>query len=224
MSGQLLLINPSRRRKARKSGKRRARKSARRSNPVRALRVRSRRRRSPVKSYRARARRRRNPLSLSGMKSGVMGHALGALMGAGGAIANDALMTYVPMPAMFKTGPLSILAKAVSAFGVGYLASFGIGKQRGAQLTAGALTVLAYQVVKPMVNTVMPLADTDIEGLGYYSPGMILQDSLSPLPDLNQGTPLAAYISGLGGGEYSGGGGTARESDMYDASIDAYIS
>lgn len=226
MSGTLLLINPRKRRKARKSGKRRARRtSARRSNPVRAVRHRARsRRRSPVRAYRSRARRRRNPLSLKSMSGGLLDSGLNALMGAGGAIVNDALMTYIPLPAIVKTGPLAILAKAFGAFGVGYLAAFAVGKTRGARMTEGALTVLAYQVVKPMVATVVPLAGSDIEGLGYYSPGMILQDSLSPLPDLNQGTPLAAYLSGMGGAVDVPGGGYADESSQYDPTINAYIS
>lgn len=221
MSGaELLLVNPRKRHK-RKSKRRSHKRSARRSNPVHAVRRhRARRRSNPARAARrSYRRRRRNPLSLSGMKSGFMGHALSALMGAGGAIFNDALITYVPLPVMLKSGPLAILTKALSAFGVGYLASFAVGKQRGAQLTEGALTVLAYQVVKPMVATMLPLAGDDIEGLGYYSPGMIMQDTLSPLTDLNAGTPLQAYLSGLGG-EYVGGGGTNRESDIYDSSID----
>lgn len=224
MSGQLLLINPRKRRKARKSGKRRARRSARRSNPVRALRTRSRKRRSPVRAYRSRARRRRNPISLRGMSGGLMTQAMDAGLGAGGALLNDALLTYVPVPAVMKTGLPALLMQVVGAFGVGYLASFVVGKQRGARMAEGALTVLAYKTLRPMVATVVPLAGSDIEGLGYYSPGMILQDSLSPLPDLNQGTPLAAYISGLGGASDIPGGGYADESSQYDPTINAYIS
>jgi hypothetical protein len=122
---------------------------------------------------------------------------------------------------MLKTGPLAILTKAVGAFGVGYLASFAVGKQRGAQLTEGALTVLAYQIVKPMVATVIPLAGNEIEGLGYHSPGMILQDSLSPLRDLNEGTPLQAYISGLGA-NVNAGQGSQDEGDIYSPNVSGY--
>lgn len=227
MSGELLLINPKKRRKGRKSSRRhknphrRHRRSARRHNPVRH----HRRHRNPVHAVRRARRRRRNPLNFGGVGRGFMGQATNALMGAGGAIVNDVLINYVPLPAMLKTGPLSILTKLAGAFGVGYLASFAVGKARGALMTEGALTVLAYQIVKPMVATVLPLAGTDIEGLGYYSPGMIMQDTLSPLPDLNEGTPLAAYISGLGAMSVPvGGGGARREGDIYDPTIDAYIS
>lgn len=224
MSGELLLINPRKRRgKKKSSSRRRARRSsARRHNPV----ARARRSfRVARRSYRSK--RRRNPLSLRSLSGGgIVNKATGALMGAGGAILNDALFTYVPLPAMLKSGPMAILGKFATALGVGYLASFAVGKARGAQLAEGALTVLAYQVVKPMVATVLPLAGDEIEGLGYYSPGLILQDSLSPLTDLNAGTPLASYISGLGGlggADMVPGGGAQRENDQYDSSIDAYI-
>ena len=226
MAGELLLVNPRKRHKSRKS------KASRRRNPIRAKRHSPRKRsrarsrsRNPVRALRrySRARRRRNPLSLRGMGGGLVGQLLGALKGAGGAIANDALFTYVPLPAMLKTGPLSLVTRALGAFGVGYLASFVGGKSLGARMTEGALTVLAYQTVKPMVSNVLPLAGSDIEGLGYYSPGMILQDTLSPLPDLNTGTPLQAYLNGMGANSYGGQGGSQSDDNLYDSTIDAYI-
>lgn len=203
------------RRKSRRKSRTRSR--ARRSNPVRAVARRSARR--PAARRRS-YRRRRNPLgfalpSFGGMKSGFMAQAMDAVMGAGGAVANDALFTYVPTPAILKTGIPAIALKAVGAIAVGYLGGMMLGKNRGAQLAQGALTVLAYSVIKPMVGTVVPLAGSEIEGLGFYSPGMILSDSLSPLPDLNAGTPLAAYISGIDNG---------AEGGYADSTIDAYIS
>jgi hypothetical protein len=221
MAGELLLINP----RGRKRRKNPARKKARRRNPVRSIRARKRhavRRHNPARvAKRAYHRRRRNPLSLGGMRSGITGKVTGAVMGAGGALLNDVLLTYVPLPLMLKTGPLAILSKAVGAFAVGYLSSFALGKARGAQLAEGALTVLAYQVARPLVGTMLPLAGDDIEGMGYYSPGMILQDSLSPLTDLNSGTPLQAYISGLGA-NVTAGQGSQDESDLYSPNISNY--
>lgn len=228
MAGQLLLVNPRKRRKSRKTRK----SSSRRRNPVRGRRAKRHvaRRSNPIRIHRKRARgrartraRRRNPISLRGMSGGVLGHLVGALQGAGGAIVNDAAFTYIPLPAMLKSGPMSLVTRALGAFGVGYLVSMVGGKNLGAKMTQGALTVLAYQVAKPMVSSIMPLAGDDIEGLGYYSPGMILQDTLNPLPDLNTGTPLAAYLEGMGGGFSAGGGGSRREADLYDSTIDAYI-
>jgi hypothetical protein len=241
MAGELLLINPRKRaRKARKHHRR-----ARRHNPVRVLNPRHRRRvkhharrrhHNPIRrAHHTYRRRRRNPLSMSGLKSGAMGKLTGALLGAGGALVNDVLLTYVPLPAAMKTGPMAILAKAAGAFAVGYLAKFALGAQRGAAMTEGALTVLAYTTVRPMVQTMIPtLAGADIEGLGYYSPGMVLQDTLSPLKSLNTGTPLQAYISGLGGlgANWTAGQGQGQDEDdmytpnmsAYDPTINAYIS
>ena len=221
---QLLLVNPRKRRKSRKTRK----SASRRRNPVRARRHKRRvaRRSNPIRVYRKRTRgraRRRNPISLRGMSGGLVGQLVNALKGAGGAIVNDAAFTYIPLPAMLKSGPMSLVTRALGAFGVGYVVSMVGGKSLGAKMTEGALTVLAYQAIKPMVSTIMPLAGDDIEGLGYYSPGMIMQDTLSPLPDLNTGTPLAAYLSGLGANALPGGGGYQREGDLYDSSIDAYV-
>lgn len=198
MSGELLLINPRKRR-----GKRRGSRGRKR-NPVRRLARRS------MKRY---SRRRRSNPSLRSMTRGVVPQIVNAAQGAGGAILTDAAFTYLPLPAMLKTGPLGLVSRALMAFGVGMLSSFVVGGRMAGRFVEGALTVQAYGVIRPMVGGFIPLAGHEIEGLGYYSPGMILQDDLSPLPDLNAGTPLQAYISGDGN----------EENGVYDASIGAYI-
>lgn len=219
MAGEsfIALVNPSKRRRKKRGGtKRRARRSsARRSNPSRAL-----ARRSSGRVARRSYRRRRNPLSLGsfrGLRSGVMGSVMDAGVGAAGAILNDAAFTYIPTPAFLKTGIPGLITKAAGAFAVGFLAKYAVGAARAAKLTEGALTVLAYATLKPMVQTVMPLAGAEIEGLGFYSPGLIMQDTLNPMSDLNVGTPLQAYLSG---NAYVPGGGASRESDIYDPTID----
>ncbi len=201
MSGELLLINPRKRR-----GKRKSR--ARRRNPVAALNSRrSRRSRRFARSYR------RNPTFRS-MTANIVPQVINAAQGAGGALLTDAAFTYLPLPAMLKTGPIGIVSKALMAFGVSMLSGYVVGGRVAGKFLEGALTVQAYGVIRPLVGGFIPLAGNDIEGMGYYSPGMILQDDLSPLPDLNAGTPLQAYISGDGG----------EENGVYDSSIGAYIS
>jgi len=197
MAGELLLINPRKRR-----GKRRKARSRKR-NPVH--------RRSLRRSARSYRRRRRNP-SFRTITSGIVPQVINAAQGAGGAILTDAAFTYIPLPVMFKAGPIGLVSKVLMAFGVGWLSSFVVGAKMAGRFVEGALTVQAYGALRPIVGGFIPLAGNDIEGLGYYSPGMILQDDLSPLPDLNAGTPLQAYISGLG------------EGGTYDETIDAYIS
>ncbi len=200
MSGELLLINPRKRR-----GKRR-KSRGRKRNPVATLNPRRRRRHS-FRRYR------RNP-SMRSMTRGIVPQIIGAVQGAGGAILTDAAFTYIPLPVMLKTGALGIVSRALMAFGVGMLSSFVVGGRMAGRFVEGALTVQAYGVIRPLVGGFVPLAGNEIEGLGYYSPGMVLQDDLSPLPDLNAGTPLQAYISGDGG----------EDNGVYDSSIGAYIS
>jgi hypothetical protein len=197
MSGELLLINPRKRRAKRRRGRKR--------NPIAA---------NPRRRSARRFRRyRRNP-SFRSLTRGIVPQVVAAAQGAGGAILTEAAFTYVPLPAMLKTGPLAIVSRALMAFGVSFASQFVAGPRIAGKFLEGALAVQAYSVMRPMLAGVLPLAGHEIEGLGYYSPGMILQDDLSPLPDLNAGTPLQAYISGDGN----------EENGVYDPSINAYIS
>lgn len=198
MAGKLLLINPRKRRGKRRRGRKR--------NPVAA----NPRRRSLRRAHRSFRRRRHNP-SMRSMTRQIVPQVIGAAQNAGGALLTDAAFTYIPLPVMLKTGPLGMVSRALMAFGVGMLSSFVVGQRIAGRFVEGALTVQAYGIMRPLVAGVVPLAGHEIEGMGYYSPGLILQDDLSPLPDLNAGTPLQEYISDNGNG-------------VYDESIQAYIS
>lgn len=195
---ELLLINPRKRRGKRRRGRKR--------NPV----VANPRRRSLRRAHRSFRRRRNNP-SMRSMTRQLMPQIINAAQGAGGALLTDAAFTYIPLPAMLKTGPMGIVSRALMAFGVSMLSGFVVGNRVAGHFLEGALTVQAYGIMRPLIAGFVPLAGHEIEGMGYYSPGLILQDDLSPLPDLNAGTPLQEYISDNGNG-------------MYDESIQAYIS
>jgi hypothetical protein len=204
MAGELLLINPRKRR-----GKRRKARGRKR-NPL-SFSYRTKRK---ARSHR----RRRNPsMRLIPRGGQIMTQLVGAAQGAGGAILTDAAWTMIPLPLMLKAGPMGLVSRALMAFAVSWASSFMVGQRVAGKFLEGALAVQAYGVIAPMVRGFLPggMAGNDIEGLGFYSPGMILQDDLSPLPDLNAGTPLQAYISGL---SENGEGGT------WDDSIQAYIS
>lgn len=193
---ELLLVNPRRRRKAgkKKSTRSTARKHvrrARRKNPVRRLRA----RKSSVRKYVAKratkrrsTRRRHNPIGLPSM-GGVMGTVIGSGKGALGAIANDALMTYVPLPLMLKTGMVGQLSRAVMAFLLGWGASKVAGKSIGADFTRGALTVQIYALAKPMISQFVPLADGDMGDVGYYNPGTVLSDGMGQYLSGTQSAP-----------------------------------
>lgn len=203
----LMLVNPRKRRKAsrrkaktrtrsrrsyaRRANPRRARRSvrrhARRSNPIRRMKRTHARRRT--RSYR----RRRNPIALGSMRkfipSGVVPQLMGAGKGAAGAIVNDAAMTFIPLPAFLRTGIIGQFSRVAMAFLTGALAGKLVGKQTGADMTRGALTVQLYALAKPLVSQFVPLADAS--DMGYYNPGTVL--GYYPQGQLGAVSPWQSY-------------------------------
>lgn len=199
MAGQMLLINP-RKRKARKTAKRRARKvSSRKRNPVSVAAVTRRaanpkrrravrRRRNPIA-----ARRGRNPISARDMFAGIVPMLQNAAIGAGGAIAVDAAMAQVNrfLPVNMQPTPgavgLNDAVKAVVTVALGTLLSR---PTRGMSkiAAAGALTVqmdkavrtflpatvkaqLAYGTVAPVVPGRMTVQPNAQRMAAYTRPG-----------------------------------------------------
>lgn len=153
---QLMLINPKRR--TRKKAASRKRRAVRR-NPVAV--APKRRRRSAVA---VRRRIRRNPVSrLSG---GIMGDIMDAAIGAGGAVAVNTVYDMLPLPLSMKTGMSATVGKAATAVALGMLGKRVLGRTAG-KMAAGALTVIAYDVIKGM----MP-APGAVAGMGYMSPAL----------------------------------------------------
>lgn len=182
---QLLLVNPRKRRRSKRrtpprgpggrfmkrgTVRRRARRHSprRRRNPVpSALSMANprRRRRSVARVHR---RRRRNPVG-GGFLGNLTRPLMPALIGAGGAIATDAVFGKLPLPANLKTGNLAVVTKAVLAVALGMVVSRFGNRRIGEQMTAGALTVQAHSVLMPFV--------AQIPGLGYYGAGYALPAS-----------------------------------------------
>lgn len=220
MAGQLLLVNPRRRRRRNTSGRkrrrgprrmsalqrqyfgkrrrtnpRRRRRHVMRSNPHRRHRRRShvmsnprrrRRRSNPIRHHR---RRRRNPIGLGSVGGQVMSAAIGAV----GALANDVIWGFLPVPATFKTGAMGTLGKAAATLGLGMLASKVVGRSTAEKMTTGALTVQIYGFVKPLVAAAVPT----LPGLGYYGAGYALNEYISSIPNsLNAFVPNS--LMGLG--------------------------
>lgn len=158
-----------------------ARKGARtrrRRHPV-AFGTNPRRRRRAHRSYR----RLRNPRRMGGgsiaSMRGVKGLAIGAGVGAIGAVGLDYLWQYASgyLPVSLQTGYVGTLAKAGVAVGAGWLASKAIGKQAAVGGALGALTVIAYQLVHQMIAQAAPTAaiaattttaTPAVAGLGAY--------------------------------------------------------
>ncbi len=196
MAEELLLINPRKRRAAspaqrawrKKFGQMYGGGKHRRSyarNPIGAVaavnpRHRKRKyRRNPVEALAAmnpRRRRRyhRNPrlgFSMQALTGQVMDGALGAIGGVG----LDAVMRFVP--ATWKTGPARYLVKGAGSVLLGVVAGM-LKLPAAGKIATGAMTVTLYEAAREYVTTPMGLGEyteSDIQALGYYSPGQILE-------------------------------------------------
>lgn len=143
MSGQLLLVNPARK-KGRKKGARRASPAKRRAP--------ARRRSTSITRLRRRARR--NPIAGRGLMGTVLGQVKGAALGAvGGALLDVALR---PLPLAAKTGNVGHLTRAGIAIAAGV-----VGKRipMVGQAALGALTITLYNVVRQYVSVPMGLGE-----------------------------------------------------------------
>lgn len=229
----LIATNPSRRRRKLSAKQRaaalrnlrkarRARKSGgtrrRRRNPIAAANPSRRRRRRAAARFVRRMRRRRNP-SFSLRKfspRALMRNAVPALVGGGGALANDVLYnvalnlvpaTFAPdIVANLRSGQLRHVGKAASALLLGTLAGFVLPRRTAEQMSVGALTVVGYNVVRDVANAVLPEElkakltlgmYLDPSGLGYAGAGW------NPTygSDWREKSGLAAYLRQSSGGE-----------------------
>lgn len=212
MAGQLMLVNPKRKRRrmtakqAKYFGKRRrrrttavsaARNPTRRRRSRRRSRVTVRARRNPTAATIRRARRSgraRSRSMLAGLVPGnlIKGTLMPAAIGGGGALLVDLAWGFAPIPAQIKTGPLAPIAKIAGAIVVGAVAGKVLGKDVGQKVTAGYITVLAYNFAKSTVQKfapALPLGDYD---MGYISPAVTMNDP-----------SIGAYIDGPGVGSPS---------------------
>lgn len=213
MAELLLVSNPHRRRKGRKSSRRRARRSnphhyrRRRRNPHRA----HRRRRNP--SYR---RRRHSNPSLRGITSQFMPTVKQSFVGAGGALINDFLYGFLSPYMTSFLGTLGGAApflqygfKLVTALGAGYVG--GMLKLNSRALAEGAATVATHDFLKAQLQSLAPtifgsggtLALSGYSGLGAYLSGSapVVGTATFPATYLPQHQPvqMGAYLSGSSG-------------------------
>lgn len=185
-------------------------KPKRRRNPSTAAAVanpRRRRRKSPTRRRAVR----RNPIRLKRLspKRIIEGQLMPALIGGGGAVANDMaysfLMNRIPVGAgggivdQFRTGPLRHAGKAASALLLAYVSGMALPRRTADQLGAGALTVVGYNVVRDVLARVAPdlaLGAYIAPELGYAGAGRTAPGYLNPRTGSNyQRSGLAAYLS-----------------------------
>lgn len=176
---------------------------------------------------RRRIRYRRNPRhgggGSFGSVSGTKRLAIGAGIGAIGAVGLDYLWQWGSgyLPASLQTGYVGTAAKAAAALGAGWLASKAVGRPTAIAATAGALTVIGYQLLHQMISSAAPAAAIPatttaatpalsayqpgtVRNLGWTSPGSTLRG----FRGLNAYMPgqMAAPMMGRPGGSVSPSG------------------
>lgn len=112
-----------------------------------------------------------NPFSMRGLTGSVVP----ALIGAGGAIATDVAMAYLPLPTQLQAGWMNILTRAAVAVGVGYVAGVAVNKQVGKEVAAGGLIVVAYGALKQALAPTLGASIKGLSGLadfGDYTPSV----------------------------------------------------
>lgn len=189
---------------------RRVRSGGRRTNPA-ARSAPRRKRRAAARYVRRSMKRRRNP-SFSLRKfspRALMSNVMPALVGGGGAVANDMIYSFVasklpidtmPFLEQFKSGHLRHVGKALSALLLATGAGYVLPKRIAEQLGTGALTVVGYNVVRDVMQKVAPDLSLGMylnDGLGYAGAGW----NPSYGSDWRAKSGLAAYLRQNGSGE-----------------------
>lgn len=143
---------------------------------------------------------------------GIKGDIVPAAIGAGGAIALDVGMAYANdyLPDMLKSGWGRTLAMLGGALLLGFAGAHipGVGRRNAQIATLGALTVVAYSAIKPLladsigskVKGLNGLADLgDYNQFGAYMPRTGMGAYMNPAPALLPGrSPVAAAQAGMG--------------------------
>ena len=183
MAEQLLLVNPSKR-KRRTKRKTAKRKTAARRRP--AARKTPRRRVSRKSITR---RRRRNPAKFN-IGNFVQGTFMPSATGAVGALGLDVLLGVLPLPIAMQTGPMRPVVKLVGAVLLGLAANMVVSRKTAEQFTAGALTVVLYDVAKGFVQDTFPQIPLD----GLAGVNMAEYPELGYADPLDDGSELGAYV------------------------------
>lgn len=206
---EILLVNPRKRRKARrakarKSTRRRRRAVARVAAPRRRRRRAVARRRNPAKRRASRRpamgyvvgsrkirRRKLNP-SFRGITGNLKSTAMAGAVGAVGALGNDLLYGYVKtrLPAQLQTGWGRVAVKGLFAVLVGMVGAK-VMRGKGQDLARGAMTVVLHEAFKGQLATMAPqLPLGEFDELSYVDPAQSV------------GSYVNGYISGDADDDY----------------------
>lgn len=126
------------------------------------------------------------PVSMRGLTGGAMGLLKTGAMGAGGALATDVAMGFVNgfLPATMSTklnadgtvNYLNYAAKFGVVLGLRALASKALSHDTANRMATGSVTVMAYELLRPMVQNVLPAS----MALGWYSPAVTFKAGVKP--------------------------------------------
>lgn len=195
---ELMLINPRRKKRARKmsakqrayfgGGRRKRRASVsgtanprRRRSSRRRVRVSGRRNPTAVKVRRLRRSGRRSGGSLlAGLTNPgalIKNTIIPSAIGGAGALAVDIAWGFAPIPANIKSGPLGPVVKLVGAIVLGGLVGKFAGRAVGEKVASGYITVFAYNMAKNAVQKAMPQLALGGYDMGYVSAGMQMPDA-----------------------------------------------
>lgn len=178
---ELMLINPR---------KRRRKKTAKRKTPVKRARRRTTARRVKRNPARRQATRTR------GMQGIINNQLIPAVTAGAGALSLDVIMGYLPLPAMFATGPVRYGVKGIGAILLGTLAGMvGVRKSTANQLAMGALTVTVHEAMKETMTRFAPGVP-----LGYWGAGMTAGPGFNPQYNAFDGMGMYVDSGGAGAG------------------------
>lgn len=184
----MLVVNP-----ARKTGRRKRRSPAQKAATRKLVAANKRRKRrpnpAPPGAKRKRARR-RNPRARVFTQRNLTDYAMAATVGAAGAIALDVVLSYLPLPAILKTGIPGKITKGAAAIALGAVANAsGLVKTGTARdMAVGALTVQFTGIGRDLLAQFAPgvalsaYMNEDYAtsmGLGYAGSGWDPSQSLS---------------------------------------------
>lgn len=206
---EIALINPRRRRKARKTRARKRRHVARRRHTARrrrrtavvAVRRRNpRRRRHAVVARSRRYRRHRNPrFSVSGIKAAL----IPAAIGGAGAVALDLTLGYVgdKLPSFLQSGIARTGVKLAGALALGLVAGKAFGSEKGKAVALGGLTVVLYGALRDALKSAAPslplsglsAVDFASETIGAYQPSSLGYMNPAPFMPGSESSDLGAY-------------------------------
>jgi hypothetical protein len=155
---------------------------------------------------------RRNPLRLGGFNFGsfMRNNLMPAGIGAIGAIGVDVTLAYVnPMlPPVLQSGLPRTAVKIAGAVVVGMVAGKVMGRKFGEDVTAGAITVTLYDLIKGYVAQMMPGLPLSEYSMGWASPAANVGSDMGIYVGDD---PIGSQLPGLGqyvgeaepGGDYN---------------------